>query len=172
MNLMGTKVKVWFSVGDILVYPGYGVGVVQNIEERTLGETSRLFCVLSFKETENESKVMIPIDNVHEVRLRRLSDTRCVQEALGYLSNGDPEIVPSWRERFAMHGDLLAAGDLMSVVRVLKALYIVNSKKPLSFREKKMYQKAMLLITSEVCEVLKAPRQEVEADILSRLAKN
>lgn len=169
---MGGKNKAWVSVGDTLVYPGYGVGVVQKIEERALGEVTRLFCVLSFKETENESTVMIPIDNVNEVRLRRLSDSRCVQEALSYLSNGKPEIVPSWRDRFAQHGDMLAAGDLMSVVRVLKALYIVNSKKPLSFREKKMYQKAMLLITSEVCEVLKAPRQQIEADILARLSKN
>jgi CarD family transcriptional regulator len=169
---MGGRDRVWFSVGDTLVYPGYGVGVVQNIEERTIGEAPRLFCVLSFKETENESKVMIPMDNVHEVRLRPLSDSRRVQEALAFLSNGEPEIVPSWRDRFAMHGDMLAAGDLMSVVKVLKALYILNAKKPLSFREKKMYQKAMLLITSEVCEVLKSPRQQVEADILSRLSKN
>jgi len=169
---MGAKNKGWFSVGDTLVYPGYGVGVVQNIEERTLGGGARLFCVLSFKETENESKVMIPLDNVHEVRLRPLSDARCVHDVLAYLSNGEPEIVPSWRDRFAMHGDMLAAGDLMSVVRVLKALFVLNSKKPLSFREKKMYQKAMLLITSEVCEVLKAPRQKIEADILARLSKN
>ena len=168
---MGGRDKLWFAVGDTLVYPGYGVGVVQNIEERHIGDTKRLFCVLSFKESENESKVMIPVDNVGEVRLRPLSDARGVNEALEYLAAGPCEIIPSWRDRFALHGDLLSKGDLMSVVRVLKALYVLNAKKPLSFREKKMYQKAMLLITSEVCEVMKAPRLQVEADILSRLSK-
>lgn len=169
---MGGRNKLWFSVGDTLVYPGYGVGVVQSIEERHLGGTARLFCVLSFKESENESKVMIPVDNVGEVRLRPLSGAKGVKEALDYLAEGTCEIIPSWRDRFALHGELLSKGDLMSVVRVLKALYALNAKKPLSFREKKMYQKAMLLISSEVCEVMKASRPQVETDILTRLAKS
>lgn len=146
--------------------------MVQNIEERHLGGgAARLFCVLSFKESENESKVMIPVDNVGEVRLRPLSSAKGVKEALEYLAEGPCEIVPSWRDRFALHGELLSKGDLRSVVQVLKALYVLNAKKPLSFREKKMYQKAMLLITSEVCEVMKASRAQVETDILARLSK-
>ena len=59
----------------------------------------------------------------------------------------------------------------MSIARVLKALWVLNAKKPLSFREKKMYQKALLLLASEVGMVLSKPRAEAEAKILERLEK-
>ncbi len=161
---------LWFGIGDTLVYPGYGVGVVESIQERAVGEKTRTFCVLLFKGGESESKVMIPVDNVKEVRLRRPAKKDAVKKALDYLSNGEPEILPSWRDRFQSHGDKLAQGDLASVAEVLKALHVLNDKKPLSFREKKMYQKALLLLTAEACEVLGQSREDLEASVLDRLA--
>ena len=57
------------------------------------------------------------------------------------------------------------------MAQVLKALWILNNKKPLSFREKKMYQKALLLLASEVAEARSLPRQEAELVILDSLKK-
>ncbi len=167
------KVKgLWFEIGDTLVYPGYGVGVVESIQERTVGEKARMFCVLLFKGSESESKVMIPIDNVKEVRLRRPAKKEGVKKAMDFLKKGEPEILPSWRDRFQSHGDKLAQGDLASVAEVLKALHTLNDKKPLSFREKKMYQKALLLLTAEACEVLNKSREDLEVDVLKLLASS
>ncbi len=167
--MAGTR-KLWFKVGDTIVYPGYGVGLVQDIRERQMGDTQRVFCVLLFKDSTGESKVLIPLDNIEEVGLRPLSTKRRVEEALAYLGEGEPEILPSWKDRFAQHGSMLASGDLMSVVRVLKALWILNNKKPLSFREKKMYQKALGLIVAEACEVKVTSRETMEQEILRRLS--
>jgi CarD family transcriptional regulator len=167
---MAAEAKVWFAVGDTLVYPGYGVGQVQEIQERTMDGRTRVFCVLLVREADSESKVMIPMDNVQEVRLRRPSTPKEAEEALAYLSGIPAEIVPSWRERFSAHGEMLARGDLASIARVLKALYVLNSRKPLSFREKKMYQKALLLLSAEVGHALSRPRPQMEAEVLERLA--
>ncbi len=164
--------KQWFQVGDTVVYPGYGVGVVREFQERLLNnELKRTYCVLSFSEAGNESTVMIPLDNVQGVGLRPLSKKAVVEEALAFLSNGAPEILPSWKDRFAAHGEMLSTGDLMSIARVLKALWLLNAKKPLSFREKKMYQKALLLMASEVGVVLARSRAEAEVQILDRLGQ-
>jgi len=168
---MGDSSRLWFGVGDTVVYPGYGVGVVQQIEERTLNGRTRLFCVLLVREGDNESRVMIPVDNVAEVRLRPPASPAEAKEALAILSGPPPEILPSWRERFSAHSDMLARGDLLSVAKVLKALYLLNARKPLSFREKKMYQKALLLVTAEVGHSLSRSRSETEADVLDRLSR-
>jgi CarD family transcriptional regulator len=168
---MGDPSRLWFGVGDTVVYPGYGVGVVQQIEERTLNGRTRLFCVLLVREGDNESRVMIPVDNVAEVRLRPPASPAEAEEALAILSGPPPEILPSWRERFSAHSDMLARGDLLSVAKVLKALYLLNARKPLSFREKKMYQKALLLVTAEVGHSLSRSRSETEADVLDRLSR-
>lgn len=169
---MAKSKEPWFAKGDMIVYPGYGVGRVEGIQERVLSEGKRLFCVLAFEEAGNESKVMIPLDNISGVGLRPLSSKKCVQEALDFLSSGQPAILTSWKERFTAHGDLLRSGDLQSVASVLKALFILNAKKPLSFREKKMYQKALLLMASEVGVVVSQPRSKVEIDLLERLASS
>lgn len=167
--VMGKK-KLWFSVGDRVVYPGYGVGLVEGFQERMLGGEPRSFCTLLVKENETESRVMIPLDNVDEVGLRALATKKDATEALNFLSEGTPPILNSWRERFAAHGEMLAKGDLPSVAMVLKALYTINAKKPLSFREKKMYQKALSLLTAEVGGALGKSRQAIEAEAMERLA--
>jgi CarD family transcriptional regulator len=169
---MAKLTKPWPQIGDTLVYPGYGVGVVQGMQERTVNEQKRTYCVIAFSEAGNESKVMIPVDNIQGVGLRPLSSKKGVDQAMGYLSSGQPEILLSWKDRFTAHGELLSSGDLMSISRVLKALWLLNTKKPLSFREKKMYQKAILLLASEVGVVLSRPRAEAEVQILERLAKS
>ena len=87
------------------------------------------------------------------------------------LSDGSLETPQGWKDRFAAHGTMMAQGDLLSVAQVLKALWILNRKKPLSFREKKMYQKALLLMSSEVALILDKTRETTEAQILQKLAK-
>ena len=169
---MAKAQKLWFAVGDMVVYPGYGVGVVEGFQERVLNnEKKRTFCVLAFQEAGNESKVMIPLDNVEGVGLRPLSAGKRVKEAMEFLAKGQPDILPSWKDRFAAHGEMLSSGEILSVASVLKALFQLNARKPLSFREKKMYQKALLLLSSEVAVVLKKPRALAESDILGRLGK-
>jgi len=168
---MAKKKKLWFSEGDNVVYPGYGVGTVHGFEELNLGGTVRSFCVLLVNEGGNESRVRIPLDNVDEVRLRKLSTKKEVQKAMQYLDDGDPEVPGTWRGRFAAHGELLSEGSLESVAHVLKALHVLDKKSPLSFREKKMYQKALQLFATEAGKTLDKPKEEVEETIIKVLEK-
>lgn len=161
----------WYHEKDRVVYPGYGVGTISGFESRAMGGVERTFVVISFDDAENVSIVRIPMDNVEGVGLRRISDPAQVKEAMDWVDSGEPEIIPSWKERFADHGKKLAEGKLLSVAQVLKALWILNNKKPLSFREKKMYQKALLLLTSEVAEAKSLPRTEAEKVILASLSQ-
>jgi len=162
----------WFSPGDKVVYPGYGVGTVRCFEERKLQGPKQTFAVLDFNEAENVSIVRVPLDNVGNVGLRPLSGEGEVAEALEFLAGGDPEILSSWKDRFAEHGEKLTTGDLLSVAKVLKALWTLNARKPLSFREKKMYQKTLLLLSSEVSVVRGKDRERVEEEIVKILEKN
>ena len=168
---MGKPAGVWFKEKDRVVYPGYGVGTISGFEVRAIGGTDRTFVVISFEETENVSIVRIPMDNVGGVGLRPISGPSLVKEALAWVASGDPEIIPSWKDRFADHGNKLAEGKLLSVAQVLKALWILNNRKPLSFLEKKMYQKALLLLTSEVAEAKSLPRAEAEKMVVASLSK-
>ena len=166
---MGSKLGAAFSIGDRVVYPGYGVGQVNAIEERDLGGRKELFLVLAFTDTENVSKVMIPTSSIKGVGLRQPSSLKTVKEAFDFLKSGVPESFATWKDRFTAHTVMVAKGDLMSVARVLKSLYMQNLKKPLSFREKKMYQRCLLLMSSETALVKNSARAKIEADIQAAL---
>jgi len=166
---MGTKIGAIFSIGDKVVYPGYGVGQVNSIEERDMSGRKENFLVLQFSDAENVSKVMIPQSSIPGVGLRQPSSQKVVKEAFEFLRNGVPEAFATWKDRFTAHTAMVALGDLMSVAKVLKSLYMQNLKKPLSFREKKMYQRCLLLMSSEAALVRNQLRQKVEADIQAAL---
>jgi len=166
---MGSKLGAMFSIGDKVVYPGYGVGQVSAIEERDLNGRKEHYLVLAFTDTENISKVMIPNSSITEVGLRPPSSAKIVKEALEFLKNGVPEAFVTWKDRFTAHTVMVAKGDLMSIARVLKSLYIQNQRKPLSFREKKMYQRCLLLMSSETALVKNLSRQKVEENIQTAL---
>jgi CarD family transcriptional regulator len=168
---MGKFAERWFLENGRVVYPGYGVGTVTGFETRSMNGEDRTFVILTFEDAENVSIVRIPVENVEGVGLRPVSSPEAVDQAMAFVDSGAPDIVPSWKERFALHGEMLSDGHLFSVARVLKALWILNNKKPLSFREKKMYQKALLLLASEVAEARSLPRQDAELVILDSLKK-
>ena len=80
--------------------------------------------------------VMVPFSNVGNVGLRRITKTAEINKVLNYLSAGECAICPDWKCRFKINSDKMQSGNLLQVAEVLKCLLIVQSDKPLSFREK------------------------------------
>lgn len=168
---MGKKNCADFSIGDQIVYPGYGVGEIVKTEIRELNGSKQLFFIVSFSDLENVSTVMIPQTSITEIRIRKPSSASAVKKALDFLKKGIPEEYPTWKDRFAAHSAMVQQGDLFSLAKVLKSLHIQNEKKPLSFREKKLYQKCFSLISTEVALVKSKPRNKIEEMIESLLGK-
>ncbi len=168
---MGKKSSSEFLVGEKIVYPGYGVGEIVRTELREVNGNKQLYYIVSFNDSENVSTVMIPESSFTEIRIRRPSSSSVVNKALDFLKNGIPEEFPTWKDRFTTHSGMVQQGDIISIAKVLKSLHIQNLKKPLSFREKKLYQKCFSLVSSEVALVKNKPRNKIEESIEKLLGK-
>src|SRR5215470_4347090 len=137
-----------FSVGDKVVYPNHGVGIIEQISSRTIGSQIERFYLLKIKAS--SLKVMVPFHNVDSVGLRRVVRNGEVQKILDFLSDGECENHADWKYRFKENSDKMRTGSLLDVAVVLKGLLILNQTKPLSFREKKMLERARYLLVSEL----------------------
>ncbi|MCX7829767.1 MAG: hypothetical protein N2445_01710 [Acidobacteria bacterium] len=168
---MGKKSCADFSVGDKIVYPGYGVGEIVKTEIRDMKGTKQLFYIVSFSDSENSSTAMIPETSFSEIRIRKPSSASIVKKALDFLKSGVPDDYPTWKDRFNAHSAMVQQGDLFLIAQVLKSLHIQNWKKPLSFREKKLYQKCFSLITSEISLIKNKPRTKIEEMVVNLLGK-
>ena len=76
----------------------------------------------------------------------------------------------NWKGRYKEHVNLMKSGMIRDMALVLKSLYYLQMIKPLSFREKKMMEKAKELVVTEISEVSCSPFEEIEGQVLEMLS--
>jgi len=158
-----------FRVGDKVVYPNHGVGVIEQISSRTIGETVQKYYLLNIKAS--SLKVMVPFQNVASVGLRRVVKNGDVQKILEYVITGKCDNHADWKYRFKENSEKMRTGSLMDVAEVLKGLLLLNQTKPLSFREKKMLERARYLLVSELALARNVAEPDAEELLSKALAK-
>ena len=158
-----------FHIGDKVVYPNHGVGIIEQISSRNMGTTVEKFYLL--KIAASSLKVMVPFANVGSVGMRPVVRNGEVEKIVNYLSSGECINSTDWKDRFKENSDRMRTGSLMEVAAVLKGLVALSRTKPLSFREKKMLERAKYLLVSELATVRNTSEQAVEVNIVRALAK-
>jgi CarD family transcriptional regulator len=156
-----------FQVGDKVVYPNHGVGLIKNVSEFVVaGQQVRFFEVLIIN---SKSTVKVPAGNAASVGLRKLLNKEEIEGVFAYMRSEELNVFDDWKERFKVNSDLMRTGKIDDMASVLKNLYFVSLNKPLSFREKRMYERSLQLISSEIAEVRKRPLRDVEESLLNAL---
>lgn len=155
-----------FHVGDKVVYPNHGVGVIEQISSRTIGATVEKFYLLNIKAS--SLKVMVPFHNVGNVGLRRVVKNGEIQKILDFLTDGECFSNGDWKDRFKENSEKMRTGSLLDVAVVLKGLLLLHQVKPLSFREKKMLERARYLLVSELA-MAKNVEEGVVEDLLDKV---
>ena len=158
-----------YKVGQKVVYPSHGVGVIEKVEKTTLDGVDENFYYLRL--FSNETMVMIPKQNLELVGLRKLCTRKEVRELLALLEDGDIDTYKDWKGRYKQNLDKMKTGELGEVARVLKNLRLVSTKKSLSFREKKMYERAKYFIVSEISHVNRIAETTAENKVEEALEK-
>ena len=94
--------------------------------------------------------VLVPLSNAANIGLRRVTKDREISRILSYLSIGWCPFNADWKVRFKENSDKMQSGDLLKAAEVLKSLLQLHNDKPLSFREKKMLDRARHMLVSEI----------------------
>ncbi len=160
---------VTFQVGDKVIYPNHGLGVVQGIETKTILGTTCGFYHLRM--VANETTVLVPVDNVDGVGLRRAINDDEIDRLFSLLGDGKIDNHQNWKGRFKDNSDRMRTGSIYDVVEVLKSLTFLARSKNLSFREKRMLDRAKFLVISEISEVSREKSDSIEAKVDSALER-
>ena len=152
-----------FKVGDKVVYPNHGVGVIEQVANRSIGEIESSFYCLRILST--DSTVMVPVNNTSTVGLRRVLTRRELNRVFKVLKDGEVTTYDDWKGRFQANSEKMRTGDIRAVAEVMKSLTMLNEHKPLSYRERKMLDKARFLLVSELAEASGKKLEAVEGQI-------
>ena len=152
-----------FEIGDKVIYPNHGLGVVQKIESRTImGMTCGFY---QLRMVSNETTVLVPVENADSVGLRKAVGNSEVDRLYSLLGDGKIDTGQNWKGRFKDNSDRMRTGSLFDVVEVLKSLSYLSRSKNLSFREKRMLDRAKFLVTSEIAEVTREDLPSVKVNL-------
>jgi CarD family transcriptional regulator len=158
------------KIGDKVIYPNQGLGVVEAIHEEAYN--GERFTVFNLRIICNNTLVTLPSSTAAELGIRRPMTEESVRKFFHFLGDGDVDVTADWKGRYKEHLNLMKSGTLFDVATVLKSLYYLSLQKPLSFREKKMMEKAKELIVSEISEAVAIPCDKIEEKLLTTLARS
>ncbi len=152
-----------FEIGDQVVYPNHGVGIIEKISNRLVQGKFERFYLLRI--CSNDILVMVPTANANDVGLRRTIDVKDVDRLFSFLSNGEFFSQRDWKDRFKENSEKMRSGSISHVAEVYKNLVYLNKIKPLSFREKRMQDRARFLLVSELASVMGVAEDEIETRV-------
>lgn len=157
-----------FQIGDKVVYPMHGAGIIEAIEEReVLGET-RSYYVMHLPV--GNMKVYIPLDSVDHLGIRDVISPKDVHCVLEVLQAQCALAVQAWNRRYRANLEKIRGGNILEVAEVVRALAQRNKEKGLSTGEKKMYENACQILISELVLAENTGEQEVRQKLGSILA--
>ncbi|OGQ96621.1 MAG: CarD family transcriptional regulator [Deltaproteobacteria bacterium RIFOXYD12_FULL_57_12] len=153
-----------FDVGDMAVYPAHGVGVIESIEHRKVGNHEQAFYVM--KILNNNMVIMIPTATSNNVGLRSIITPTEVDKVYMILQEKDVVIgTQTWNRRYREYMEKIKTGSVYEVAAVLRDLYLLQEDKDLSYGERKMMDTARSLLVKELSIANKTDEMHVEQQI-------
>jgi CarD family transcriptional regulator len=143
-----------FCIGDRIVYPMHGAGIIEDIEEvEILGEKRKYFII---KMPIGDMKVMVPVDSAEEVGVRQIVDRVDMEKVIRILRGHRSSMPQNWNRRYRANMDRIKSGDVFELAAVVRNLMMLDNEKGLSTGERKMLNGAKQMLVSEmvlVCDM-------------------
>lgn len=148
-----------FNIGDKVVYPMHGAGVVEGIEEKSiLGEKQAYYII----KMPGEVKVMVPTAKASDVGVRDIIDSNTASKVFKVLEKNSTTMDANWNKRYRDNMEKMKSGDIYEVADVVRNLSFKQKEKGLSTGEKKMLLNAKQILVSELTLAENSKKEDIE----------
>lgn len=148
-----------FKVGDKIVYPMHGAGVIEKIEERSILDEKQSYYIIKMP---GEVKVMVPTAKAEEIGVRNIIDKETAGKVINVLEQNSTEMSIKWNKRYRDNVEKMKSGDVFEVADIVRNLSFKQKEKGLSTTEKKMLLNAKQILVSELVLAESKGKEEVE----------
>lgn len=137
-----------FEVGDKIVHPMHGAGVIDSIVSKKVNGVVRDYYIL--KLPVGGMLVMIPTEHTEEIGVRPVVDREEADRLIAAMPEIEVDMTQNWNRRYRENMLRIKSGDLMEVARVVKGLMLRDEDRGLSTGERKMLHSAKQILISEL----------------------
>ena len=154
-----------FKIGDKILYPMHGAGIIERIDQiEALGEIQDYYVL---KLAVGNLDVMVPISSSEEVGIRHIVSEDFLEQVYDVLSGESSKMPKNWNRRYRENMDLLKTGNILNTAQVVRNLLRVDKVKKLSTGERKMLKNARQILESEIVLVEGTTPDEVRQKVES-----
>ncbi|MBQ9459072.1 MAG: CarD family transcriptional regulator [Oscillospiraceae bacterium] len=137
-----------YQIGDKIVHPMHGAGVIEDIVEEKISGTITPFYV--FKMPISGLTLKIPTANSEMIGIRSISSMEVIEKVIEMIPSLSINMTTNWNHRYRENMERIKSGDLIEVAGVIKALMHRDSERGLSNGERKMLHSAKQILISEI----------------------
>lgn len=149
-----------FKIGDKIVYPMHGAGVIEDLEiKEVLGERREYYIL---RMPIGDMKVMVPVENIEDVGVRDIISKEEIETVFSILKDKKSKMPDNWNRRYRSNLDLIKTGDINQIAEVVRNLSILDKEKGLSTGERKMLNDAKKILYSELVLASSLSVDEIE----------
>jgi CarD family transcriptional regulator len=156
-----------FNVGDKIVHPMHGAGIVSEIQEQRINGINRQYYVLRIPS--GDMCVMIPTHNSQEIGVRAVIDASTAEDLIFAMQGIEIDMTNNWNRRYRENMLRIKSGDLIEVAKVVKGLMERESQNGLSTGERKMLSSAKHILISELVLAQSSCYETIEKRITEAL---
>lgn len=148
-----------FNVGDKIVYPMHGAGIIEKIEERAILDEKQSYYIIKMP---GEVKVMVPTAKAEEIGVRNIIDKETAGKVINVLEQDSTEMSIKWNKRYRDNVEKMKSGDIFEVADIVRNLSFKQKEKGLSTTEKKMLLNAKQILISELVLAESSEKEAME----------
>ncbi|NLY55812.1 MAG: CarD family transcriptional regulator [Firmicutes bacterium] len=158
-----------FNVGDRVVYPMHGAGIIEAIEEREVLGEKQSYYIMHLPV--GDMKVMVPVNAVADIGLREVITKEEIPKVLEILDGETEKMSSNWNRRYRANLEKIKSGDIYELTEVVKYLSVREQEKGLSTGERKMLENARQILVSELVLAGNKTEEEVR-ELLEQTLQN
>ncbi len=159
-----------YKIGDKVLYPMHGAGVIEGIEERDIvGEKHKYY---TMRVPVGDMKVLIPCEGTENTGLRSIIDEKTADKVILSMEKGEEEELVSWNKRYRDNLLRIKTGDVFEVAAVVRSLMVRDREKGLSTGERKMMMDARHILISELVLAKNMDKEEISDMIEKKVFGN
>ena len=137
-----------FKIGDRVVYPMHGAGVVKDVVVKDIMGKKEEYLIIMMPI--RNIKISVPVENAQNIGVRDVIDIQELKEVYDVLKGNKSKMSVNWNKRYRENLEKLKKGDVLEVAEVVRNLSIMDKNKGLSTGEKKMLNSAKKILISEM----------------------
>jgi CarD family transcriptional regulator len=149
-----------FNIGDKVVYPMHGAGIIEGIEEKEiLGEKKKYYIM---RMPIGDMNVMIPVDSIDKIGVRQIISREEIDKVINVLKGEQSNMPQNWNRRYRANMEKIKSGDIFEIAAVVRNLMLRDAEKSLSTGERKMLNSAKQILISEIVLATNYSQEETE----------